>query len=397
MPRVESVLITSSLYRPNIGGVETTVDRLSHYYKEEGKRVSVLTKRFPRNLSEYEVIDGVTVYRLTHPITEEEHLMVADWIKNREGELQSDIVHIMGVRRPLPIYGLMLARKWDVPCVVTYTGGDLPDQNDPAFTPIWEEGKETVPKAVVQVDMSTAFSQHIKKQVIQTIGEHQQIEVIHAGIDLDEIRKSEPMKLDRDYFFAARRLSRVKGVDLLLTAFANVSDQLNVNLVIAGDGEERANLEQQAYSLGIIDRVIFTGNLVLPEVYRYMKGSLAHICPSRAEGGGCVNYEAQAANTIAIGSDAGGIPEYIKDGETGYIFPTENVEALSQLLLRVASDHQKRKQIIESTGHVVEQFSWRTVAQTFLTRYESAKNIYTTQLIDIWSPFAGAVWKRLNQ
>jgi glycosyltransferase involved in cell wall biosynthesis len=397
MSRVESVLITSSLYRPNIGGVETTVDRLSHYYKEEGKRVSILTKRFPRNLSEHEVINGISVYRLTHPTTKREHLMVADWIKSREVGLRSDIVHIMGVRRPLPIYGLMLARKWDVPCVVTYTGGDLPDQNDPAFTLIWEEGKETVPKAVIQADVSTAFSQYIKKQAIQTIGEHQNIEVIHAGIDLDEIRKSNPMKLGYDYFFTARRLSQVKGIDLLLTAFANVSDQLNINLVIAGDGEERANLKQQAYDLGIINRVVFTGNLTLPEVYRYMKGSLAHICPSRAEGGGCVNYEAQAASTIAVGSDAGGIPEYIKDGETGYIFPTENVEALSQLLLRIASDRQEQKLIIESAGHVVEQFSWQTVAQTFLNRYDSAKNTHTAQPINIWSLFSRAVWNKLNQ
>jgi len=63
-----------------------------------------------------------------------------------------------------------------------------------------------------------------------------------------------------------------------------------------------------------------------------MKGAVAHICPSRTEGGGIVNYEAEASGCLAIGSDAGGIPEYIQDGVTGFFVSCRRCQSVGKII-----------------------------------------------------------------
>lgn len=160
--------------------------------------------------------------------------------------------------------------------------------------------------------------------------------MIYGGIGPDEIRKS-PKHIEKfKYFFAARRLDSSKGIDILIRAYRKIKRKLpNTKLLIADEGPDDQLLTEPIYELKLENNVVLLDPIGHSKVISYMKGAIAHICPSRTEGGGIVNYEAQAAKCLAIGSDAGGIPEYIENNRTGLVFPVGEKKALAKLLLFV--------------------------------------------------------------
>src|SRR5262245_11875317 len=108
------------------------------------------------------------------------------------------------------------------------------------------------------------------------------------------------------------RLSREKGVDVLLEAWARLGEG-SVRLVVVGDGPLRADLERRAG-----DGVTFTGRLDPVDVRRRMLGARAVVVPSAwYEGQPMVVLEALAAGLPVVASDIGGLPELIAAGDAG--------------------------------------------------------------------------------
>jgi glycosyltransferase involved in cell wall biosynthesis len=124
----------------------------------------------------------------------------------------------------------------------------------------------------------------------------------------------------------------------LLRAFAQNADS-NAYLVIAGDGALRSTLESEAKTLGIASRVRFLGfanQSVLPEVYT---ASDIFVLPSEYEPFGLVVNEAMLCRLPAIVSDRVGARfDLVREGETGYIFPCGDIDALAEILRRALGD-----------------------------------------------------------
>lgn len=120
--------------------------------------------------------------------------------------------------------------------------------------------------------------------------------------------------------FAAGRLTKAKGFDLLLRSWKLVEDDFpDWKLCIAGDGEEKSPLEQQMRELGL-KNVIFIGNVSNIEEY-YEKTSL-FVLPSRNEGFGMVLIEAMAYGNPVVSFDCkAGPKEIISDGKDGFLVP----------------------------------------------------------------------------
>lgn len=134
------------------------------------------------------------------------------------------------------------------------------------------------------------------------------------------------------------RLSKEKGVDVLIRAFGRAQESLpdGLRLAIVGDGPMRSELEDLASGLG--ERVTFLGYRSGRELRGLVKGALFSVVPSTW----CENMpfsvvESLLAGTPIIGSDLGGIPEMVTDGRTGFVFPAGDVAALSDRLVRAAA------------------------------------------------------------
>lgn len=397
MKDIRKVLLVCSIYKPNIGGVETAVNDLSQFYRKMGIETVILTKKYPLSTSEHELINGISVWRMKKPRTIFEFMNSIDWLKKHEGLLKSDIVHIIGIRRPLPIFSLLLSRLWDVPFVVTFSGGDLPEPKDLESIDLWKEGKEMVPNAIMHADWLTSFSRYTKKLAQHTIPKLGKVDIIYAGIELSEIIKIKRPGVDYKYFFSARRLEKSKGIDILLKAFKKAKTQLpRVKLLIAGTGLEESNLRELTRNLKLTEDVKFLGNLSHEDMCSYMKSAVAHICPSRAESGGTVNFEAQASGCLAIGSDIGGIPEYIINGKTGYTFPSEDYNTLAGLLILSLTNPAERKRLIENAKNYIKKYDNKNFAKKYLVGYIKTKEGRVRKKFQPWSNLTAAMWKELN-
>lgn len=397
MKKIKKVLYLCSVYKPNIGGVEIAIENLTKCLYKKGINSVVFTKKFPFDLPEKEFIDKSTVIRISRPHNDFEYLNSINFIKKNLRILKADIVHLIGVRRPMPLYGLLLAKLWQVPYIITFVGGDIPDPDEPDSIRIWQEGVNNTPQSILQADKLTAFSKYTAYLAKKTIDKLQKIEIIYGGINLNEIKKTPQYKAKFKYFFTARRLDNSKGIDILIRAYYKVKKELpEVKLLIAGEGPEKQSLVHLINKLKLKHDVVLLGDLNHNKVISYMKSAIAHICPSRTEGGGIVNYEAQAAGCIAIGSSAGGIPEYIENNKTGFIFPVGDIDKLAKLLLFLAKNKKEVKKIKKLARIAISKKTWSIFSNTYLKVYGKLFEEYNYKSFKPWSDITKKMWEKLK-
>ena len=280
---------------------------------------------------------------------------------------------------------------------MTFAGGDVPDPNESDSMAIWLEGKDVVPQSILQADKLTAFSKYTGSLARRAIDKLPNIDVIYAGVDADEIERAPEHKEKFEYFFSARRLDSSKGIDILIRAYSIVKGQLaNTKLLIAGDGSEARSLKKLVNRLQLQNDIIFLGALKRSEVVSYMKGAIAHICPSRTEGGGIVNYEAQAAGCLAIGSNAGGIPEYIENNKTGLIFPVGDINALAKLLLFSVKNEKEVERLKKTARITILKKTWDFFSNTYLEIYRKVSKEYNYESLKPWSDITEKMWIKLK-
>jgi glycosyltransferase involved in cell wall biosynthesis len=140
------------------------------------------------------------------------------------------------------------------------------------------------------------------------------------------------------------RLNRDKGILDLAATFANIaSQQADLVLVLVG-AEEDVPFTRVQELCGVyrerLRRVSFT-----PDPERYMAAADIFCLPSYREGFGQVIIEAGASGVPTVASRIYGITDAVEDGETGLLFPTGNVAALTQTLLKLITDHDLRQRM----------------------------------------------------
>ena len=198
-----------------------------------------------------------------------------------------------------------------------------------------------------------AVSEAVKKHLCAQGLDGSKIRVLHNGIDLTRfqpISKTEARSClsydsDAQIFGVFGRLSPEKGQKFAIEAMSIViKDYPNARLILAGDGKDRADLESFAQTLGIAENVHFEGFIADPS--RMMSACDAVIVPSIKEGFGLAAVEAMALGRPVVATDAGGLPEIIVNGETGFIVPTRDPQAIADLIKHLLED----KALAESMG-----------------------------------------------
>jgi glycosyltransferase involved in cell wall biosynthesis len=168
-------------------------------------------------------------------------------------------------------------------------------------------------------------------------------------------------------WMAVARLSPEKGIDLLLQGWAASKQGKSSRLRILGDGPSRAELEAQAVSLGIADRVEFAG-FVSEKALHWAQAS-AFVLPSRFEGFPNALCEAMAAGLACVSFDCpSGPAELIRDGENGILVPPEDISALAAAMDRVAADREFRERL----GHEAVKIKDLLGLSGIVDRWEAA-------------------------
>jgi glycosyltransferase involved in cell wall biosynthesis len=172
------------------------------------------------------------------------------------------------------------------------------------------------------------------------------------------------------YLLFVGRLRIRKGVEVLLEALRELRREIpGAALRIAGDGEHRTALERAAAALG--PAVAFLGNRDASQVRTLLRGAAALVVPSIYEGMPLVVLEAMEAGVPVVASAVSGIPEVVVDGETGWLVPPEEPEALARALREVLTDPEEarrrgeagRRRVAERYRPAVAAASWRAAIE----------------------------------
>jgi glycosyltransferase involved in cell wall biosynthesis len=147
--------------------------------------------------------------------------------------------------------------------------------------------------------------------------------VIPNGIELERFSNHSRYLHARPYVLAYGRLVHKKGFDLLIRAFAQVApDFADTDLLIAGEGDQRAALDQLCAQSGISGRVHFCGRAGQSEIVRLLNGCRLMVIPSRQEPFGIAALEALAAGKPMLATRVGGLPEVARGPYVTVVEPT---------------------------------------------------------------------------
>jgi len=116
-------------------------------------------------------------------------------------------------------------------------------------------------------------------------------------------------------------------------------------LLLVGDGPEMGQTRRRAKELGIYDKIIFAGKQ--EHVAQLLAISDIHLLLSEKEAFGLVVLEAMAVGVPSVVSSAGGLPEVIQDGKTGFIVPTYDVKTAADRIGKLADDAALREELAE--------------------------------------------------
>lgn len=173
------------------------------------------------------------------------------------------------------------------------------------------------------------------------------------------------------------RLTTQKSIDTLLDAMAQLRERgCTARLTIIGDGPERAALEQRARELALGEYVEFLGALAQQELPRHYAAATVFVLPSMREGMGLVFVEALLCGTPVIGTRSGGIPDIVKDGETGLLVPERDPTALANAIQKMLDEPNLARQLAEN-GRAWAQahYTGAPVARQFAQLYANVRTV----------------------
>ena len=230
--------------------------------------------------------------------------------------------------------------------------------------------------------MIVCCSEAVRRSVISRIGGNPaRYAIIPFGLDMQQF-ETESVATRRELGLregglilgtVCRLVEPKKGLSILLHAMAELKRYEGVppyQLLIVGDGPARAMLEKLSARLGIDQWVVFAGSR--RDIPRVLPLLHAFVLPSLYEGFGIAILEAMAAGKPVVATSVGGIPEFVKHDETGFLVPPGDAIALAGALMKVLQDPSRARQMgIKGQEQVKDKFAIATVVRQHEQVYEA--------------------------
>jgi phosphatidylinositol alpha-1,6-mannosyltransferase len=192
------------------------------------------------------------------------------------------------------------------------------------------------------------------------------------GIDPRPLRERFDLPGDgARWLVTVARLQRHKGVDTVIAALPTILTRApEVRYAVAGTGPDHERLKKLAEKLGVTDRVYFLGSVADQDLPSFYNLASVYVGASRragdlgVEGFGISLVEASACGLPIVAGNSGGIPDAVRDGETGVLVPPEEPEAFADAICRLLADPARAQQIGANGRRAVETyFNWDRVVR----------------------------------
>jgi glycosyltransferase involved in cell wall biosynthesis len=195
------------------------------------------------------------------------------------------------------------------------------------------------------------------------------IRVIYNGVDTVRLTPNSAERSSAPLFVYLGRLKKYKRVDLVIRAFGGLNVP-EATLEIAGTGDYRLPLEGLVKSLGLSNRVKFLGFIPEEEKVHLLRRAWASTLASPKEGWGISNLEAAACGTPVIAANSPGIRESVIDGETGFLVPTDDPQAMTAAMRGLVQSPDLVDVLGGAGRRFAETFTWDRAANETLAHLE---------------------------
>jgi len=329
------VLFWSNLFWPYIGGAEYFGGKLVSALHERGYEFIVLTSHDHLDLPDETDYHGVQIYRL--PFLKalragdaSQFIRTCRRVKELKSKFKPDLILLNGVSSST----LFHRRTLDVhpaPVLVRLNHQLLPNQFAGSGTLL----SETLRSAAWVTCVSSAVLGQTK-QLVPEISARSS--VIYNGLEVPAF-PPEPLSFDPPRLLCLGRLVPAKGFDLALNALASIIKRYpDIQMLIAGDGPSRPQLEQQAAQLGLSTAVEFVGWVEPENVLALINRATLVLMPSQDEGLPTVALQAALMGRPVVATRVGGIMEAVAHQQTGLLIKNDDGDGIEGAIASLLSD-----------------------------------------------------------
>ncbi|HEY0141923.1 MAG TPA: N-acetyl-alpha-D-glucosaminyl L-malate synthase BshA [Thermoanaerobaculia bacterium] len=241
---------------------------------------------------------------------------------------------------------------------------------DASYLPITKFGIEVS-------DGVTAVSEWLKKETAVNFNTQKPIEVIPNFVDPDRFRRHESAFCNQfggsneKLLCHVSNFRPVKRIMDVVEVFARVAKEIPSRLIMIGDGPDRSRAEAWARQHELRDRVIFLGSV--PNLEEILGAIDLFLLPSESESFGMAALEALASEAPVIATRAGGLPEVVHEGETGFLLPIGDVEGMAKRAIEILGDDDLRMRMgARGRQLAIEQFDVNNIVPQYRALYERA-------------------------
>lgn len=323
-------------YRSGVGGISGQVEILQQKLREEGHTADIFSTK------------GSMLWRLG----------LFDRLCRVAKSYDVLHIHCCSDWGFLPaVVGVAVGRKLKKHIVLTYHGGGGEQFFDKYPKLVKYYLTRTDQNIVLSGFLARIFDKHrIPYTIIPNI------------IELDGSHYRERTAL-KPNFICTRAHEELYNIPCILRAFKIILTELpEATLTLVGDGSQHNTLIQMANDMGL-QNVTFTGRVDNSEIYTYLDRADILLSAPKADNMPVSLLEAMNAGLLVISSNVGGVPYMIEDNKTGYLFPSDDANALVDIIFQALQLPTESLTIIRNAHQAVNAYRWENIRQLLYSTY----------------------------
>jgi 1,2-diacylglycerol 3-alpha-glucosyltransferase len=386
-----NIALFTDTYKPDINGVVSSIHTLRLALEDQGHTVYVVTTNQSVTRTSFEdnvlrlpgmELRGLYGYRMSSPI----HLAT---MNNEIKKMNLDVIHVH-TEFGIGLFARICSRLLSIPLVSTYHTTyedythyvnrlDIDFVDDMAKNAVSRLSKVYVDSGQCVIAPSIKTKEMLERYKIKS-----KIFVIPTGLDLQkfdksnttdqriqEIRKECGITNQKILLFLGR-IAPEKSVDILIETMTYIKrDNINIKLVIVGDGPALNSLKKLVDKKNLEDYVYFTGSKISSQVPSYYHAADMFASASTTETQGMTYIESLAASTIVFANDPDVVEDLVIEDETGYLF-SDSKSLYEKLIHHISKDDSRIEQMNYDTLEVTKLYDSRLFGKKVLKVYNTA-------------------------
>jgi glycosyltransferase involved in cell wall biosynthesis len=352
---------------PRAGGAEIHVAEIFRRLASRGYEVTLAASSFP-DCETLDEIDGMRVWRLGGiPI----YYPRVVWTTFRETRKNNFDVVVECLNK-IPFYSTLYSSKPTL-AIVHHLFGEVAFQQVawPVAAAVWST--ELLIPTLYKKPPFISISESSRDDLIRRGVEPDRVRVSHCGIKQPDIEVNTELPRKKRVAYVGR-LEVYKNVDIMLRACAELVDRFpDLEVLVIGRGVSREPLEALASELKIDERTRFTGFVSDEERDRLLCETRVCVCPSEKEGWGLTIIESNALGTPVVATNADGLRDSVRDGETGFLVENRDVASFRDRIAQLLEDDDLAIRMSETALEWSRTFDWDIAADEMAIALEDAR------------------------